>query len=159
MDSLRKSYRLAGGASTLCVRVRMPHGHGGRRDPEEIRRLRRLDPQRGPSLARFTSQTLDGVNVSASFKPSTPWSRRSCSTRRTGGRGRDASGSTAAAKLDGDTAKATLPDGTAAYYMNIEDERGCVVSTRHATIAARAPNWRPGAFEVTVALPEEVPSP
>ena len=37
MDSLQKSYRLAQGPHTLCIRLRMPHGHGGPgENPAEI---------------------------------------------------------------------------------------------------------------------------
>ena len=35
------------------------------------------------------------------------------------------------AHLDGTRVSASLPEGTRVYYLNLFDERGCVVSTEH----------------------------
>ena len=56
-----------------------------------------------------------------------------------GGRWTERKWETAGATFGGDTAKATLPAGTVAYYVNIEDQRGRVVSTRHATVTVPEP--------------------
>jgi dienelactone hydrolase len=147
MDSLRKSYEVAGGTSTLCVRVRMPHGHGPvGENPEEIRAFADSIVKGGPPLARFTGQSLDGVIVSATFKPSVPVVKAELIYTKDRGPWTVRKWEAVAATLGGDTAKAMLPAGTAAYYMNIEDERGCVVSTRHETIPApsRVSRPRPG---------------
>lgn len=41
---------------------------------------------------------------------------------------------TAAAKLEGGRVRATLPEGTAVYYLSITDERRALVSTEHEVI-------------------------
>jgi dienelactone hydrolase len=55
MDSLQKSYRLTQGDRTLCIRIRMPHGHGG-----AVKTRRRFTP----SPTRFSPE-----------KPPVPWAR------------------------------------------------------------------------------------
>lgn len=143
MDSLRKSYEAAAGSSTLCIRVRMPHGHGpAGENPEEIRVFADSIVNGGPPLARFTIQTSDGKRVSASFKPSKPIVKAELNYTKDRGPWTQRKWETVVATLDGDTAKATLPGGTSAYYINIEDDRGCVVSTQHTTTTA--PGDSPG---------------
>lgn len=39
------------------------------------------------------------------------------------------------AKVTGDRATASLPEGTRVYYLNLFDQRGCVVSTEHVELA------------------------
>ncbi|MGW8255911.1 MAG: alpha/beta hydrolase family protein, partial [Thermoguttaceae bacterium] len=61
MDSLQKSYRLTQGPHTLCLRVRMPHGHGGPgENPAEILAFAENQCGRGQALAKITSQGRDG---------------------------------------------------------------------------------------------------
>ena len=77
--------------------------------------------------------------VSTSFKASTPVVKAELISTKDRGPWTQRKWERVAATLGGGTARATLPAGTAAYYVNIEDERGCVVSTRHATIPAPEP--------------------
>ena len=140
MDSLRKSYEVAGGSSTLCIRVRMPHGHGpAGENPEEIRVFADSIVNGGPPLARFTTQSLDGAILTASFKPSSPVVKTKLIYTKDRGPWTERKWETAGATLGGDMAKATLPAGTTACFLNVEDGRGCVVSTRHVTITDAGP--------------------
>ncbi len=140
MDSLRKSYEVAGGSSTLCIRVRMPHGHGpAGENPEEIRVFADSIVNGGPPLARFTTQSLDGAILTASFKPSSPVVKTELIYTKDRGPWTGRKWETAGATLGGDMAKATLPAGTTACFVNVEDGRGCVVSTRHVTITVAGP--------------------
>ena len=70
MDSLQKSYRLTQGPHTLCIRVRMPHGHGGPgENPAEI--LAFADEpacSEGSRLAKITGQGRNGDQVWAAFR-------------------------------------------------------------------------------------------
>ena len=64
MDSLQKSYRLAQGPHTLCIRLRMPHGHGGPgENPAEILAFAESQLRRGQPLAKITGQGRDGDQV------------------------------------------------------------------------------------------------
>jgi dienelactone hydrolase len=56
MDSLQKSYRLTQGSHALCLRVRMPHGHGDGWAPAEILAFAESQFGRGPALAKIASQ-------------------------------------------------------------------------------------------------------
>ena len=143
MDSLRKSYRLPAGdrrsASASACRTATARPARTQGDP----RLRRSIVNGGPPLC-----------AGSRARPSTGWTSRCPSSPRSpvvkaefdlheGPGAVDAAeverwpGRRSAASAT--TAKATLPAGTAAYYVNIDDERGRVVSTRHATISPPGP--------------------
>ena len=59
MNALQRSYRLPKGQRTLCVRLRMPHGHGGAgENPEEIRVFADSVLKKGTSLPVITGSGL-----------------------------------------------------------------------------------------------------
>jgi len=73
MDSLRKSYRLPRGPRQLCLRMRMPHGHGGPgENPEEIRLFADSFFKGGVPLPKSANQGRDGNNVWATYESKTP---------------------------------------------------------------------------------------
>jgi len=142
MDSLKKSYTAAGGTSTLCVRLRMPHGHGGAgENPEEIAAFADAILRKGEPLARILKHgredgrgfaTYQGGTISKAeilfTKDAGPWTERKWEA--------------APADLDAASkrASAALPEGTTAFYINVIDEKGRVVSAPHEEIAAPAPS-------------------
>lgn len=136
MDSLRKSYEIAGGSSTLCVRVRMPHGHGpAGENPEEIHAFADAIVKGGPPLAQITGQRREGSVVTATFRSPVRIVKSELIYTKDRGPWTDRKWETAGAPLAGDAVRAVLPAGTSAYFLNLEGEHGRVVSTRHETVA------------------------
>jgi len=141
LDSLQKSYRATKGARTLCVRIRMTHGHGGPgENPPEIHALAENLLRGGPPLAKLTSQGVQDGQAWATFtlapgtvpaglkaelcftKDSGPWLERHW----------DAAPATvdpAAARVS-----APLPQGVKVAYLNLIDSHGLVVSSEHTEV-------------------------
>ena len=62
LNALQPSYRLPRGPRTLCIRLRMPHGHGGAgENPEEIRVFADSILKGGSPLPRITDQGREGT--------------------------------------------------------------------------------------------------
>lgn len=142
--SWQRSYRLPKGPRTLCLRVRMPHGHGPPGEsPAEIlafadailRPCRRPDEARG--LTRITGQGRVADRTWVTWDGGPPVRRvELCFTRATG-RWQDRLWETAGAAMepaDGGhegRANAAIPPAAAAWYLNLIDDQGRVVSTEH----------------------------
>jgi hypothetical protein len=136
-DSLQKSYRLLTGKRTLCIRVRMPHGHGAAGEgPEEIRALADAVLKRGKPLARITSQSRKGDQLAVTFESSAPIAKAELNFTQDTGVWQKRNWETIPATLD--TAKrratATVPLGATVFYLNLTDQRGLVVSSEHIEI-------------------------
>lgn len=134
MDSLQKSYRAAPGPRTLCIRLRMPHGHGGPgENPAEIRAFADSVLGNGPPLPRITTCGVDRGTMWVEFEASSrvtgaellytcdsgPWQKRKWQA--------------VAASLDQAKrrAEARIPDGAVVCYINLADERSLIVSSEH----------------------------
>ena len=138
MDSLQKSYRLPAGPRTLCLRVRMPHGHGAAgENPAEIHAFADSILKSGEPLARVTAQGRDGERVWAEFEAKSPIQRAELNYTCDTGKWQDRKWETAAAELDPAHPKVTarLPAAAKVYYLNLIDARDLVVSTEHEEIA------------------------
>lgn len=136
MDSWRKSHRLPTGPKTLCLRVRMPHGHGGAgENPEEIRVFAEHLFKGGAPLPRITGQGRDGARVWAVFAPESPAVRAELNFTRDSGKWQDRLWESIPAEVDPDTrrAAADAPEGATAWYLNLFDARDCAVSAEHHT--------------------------
>ena len=135
MDSLQKSYRLPPGPRTLCVTVRMPHGHGGPGEkPEEIRALADALLRDGKLLAKVTGQGRDGGGgLWATYEADVPVARAELVFTKDGGEWQKRNWETAPAQVDAAARKVTArpPPGTTVCYLNLIDGRGLVVSTEH----------------------------
>lgn len=143
--SWQRSYRLPKGSRTLCLRVRMPHGHGpAGENPGEIRAfvdaiLRpglRADESVG--LPKITGQGREGDRTWASWEGGPPVRRAElCFTKATG-RWQERLWETVAATLEpiGDgregRAAADIPPAATAWYLNLVADGELVVSTEHA---------------------------
>lgn len=137
LDSLQKSYRLTQGPHTLCIRVRMPHGHGGAgENPAEILAFAENQLRGGQPLARITGQGRDGDRVWVTFAAATAMERAELNYTCQTGRWQDRTWETAPAEIDTAVHKATaqLPPGVKAYYFNLIDRRNLVVSAEHNEI-------------------------
>ncbi|MFA6549582.1 MAG: acetylxylan esterase [Candidatus Margulisiibacteriota bacterium] len=134
MDSLQKSYRLPEASHTLCVRVRMPHGHGGPgENPEEIHAAAESLFRNGVPLARITGSGRKDFNAWASFKSECPVIKVELNYTTDTGKWQDRKWDTLPAVLDAKAGKiyATLPKATTVYYFNLIDERSLIVSSEH----------------------------
>jgi dienelactone hydrolase len=133
MDSLRKSYRLPSGARTICLRVKMPHAHGPGQTPEEIRVFADSLLRQGPPLPRIAAQGVDGKTAWATFDAPSPIAKAELAYTKDGGPWQKRAWSAAPAAVDAAArrASAEIPDGATVYYLNLYDDRKCVVSTEH----------------------------
>ncbi len=134
MDSLQKSYRATRGHRQLCIKIRMPHGHGGAgENPEEIHVFANSLLKGGEPLAEIIKQELDSNTLWATYNSIVPIvDAELCYTKDTGDWFNRMWYSTPADLNSIDKiVSAKLPPDTTACYLNIIDERNLVSSTEH----------------------------
>ncbi|WP_165245628.1 alpha/beta hydrolase family protein [Paludisphaera soli] len=134
LDSLRKSYRASGGDSTLSIRLRMPHGHGGAgENPEEIRTFADSILKHGPGLPRVGPIREDGEILTTNYEGDSPIVRAELLFTKADGPWPERLWEAVDAAVDptSKTVTARRPEAARAYYFNLLDERGQVVSTPH----------------------------
>ena len=126
-----KSYGLAGVPKTLSVQVGLFHSHHHGWGPEEIYAYADAVLRDGTPLARITNEGCEGRAAWATFEADSPITKAElvyCS---------DTTDWVACdwvtlpATIDESTGRvsATLPGGCRAYFLNLTDARGLVVST------------------------------
>ena len=139
LDSLRKSYLLPRVPRTLSIRVRMPHNHDEGEHREEIfafadRLLRSMPP-----LASVQAQRQRGELVWLSYTAQIPIAKVDFNYTTDHGEWKDRHWTTVAAESQGQHKfRATLPPGVTAYYFNLTDEHGLVVSSDLRFVAGSA---------------------
>lgn len=146
MDSLQKSYRSAPGPRTLCLRVRMPHGHGGAgENPAEIHAFAESVLNQGLPLPKITGQGREGEQVWAAFESRSPIKKAELHFTCQTGKWQDRTWETTEARVDQGRGRVTakLPPRTRVYYLNLIDQRDLVVSTEHEEILDAAPPAQP----------------
>lgn len=140
MSSLKKTYELLPPQQySLCIRVRMIHGHGGHgENPEEIHAFANSFFKKGAPLTRIVSQTRNGQDVAVYFRASNPLITAELNFTRDTGNWPDRVWETVPAEFDMKKQRviAKVPDGATVYYMNIADIDGLVASSPHVEIAA-----------------------
>ncbi len=131
LDSLKKSYLLPQGPRTFSIRVRMPHNHEEGEQPDEIRAFADHLLQSGAPLASVRVQSRRGLNVWMSYRTKVPIVRAELNFTSDSGIWRQRQWNTVAAELDPGKheVRATLPESVTAYYFNLLDERGLIVSS------------------------------
>jgi dienelactone hydrolase len=137
MDSLQKSYRVAQGPHTLCIRLRMPHGHGGAgENPAEILAFAENQLRGGPPLPKITAQGRDGEQAWITFDSASPIQRAELNYTCQTGRWQDRKWETAAAEINPAAHKAIahLPPGVKLFYFNLIDRENLAVSGEHNEI-------------------------
>ncbi len=137
LPALQQSYRAARGPQTLCVRLRMPHGHGPAGEgPAEICTFADSFTRGGAPLARITGQGREGDSVWAGFDARVPVVRAELNYTCDRGKWQDRKWDAVPARLEAaGRVTATLPAGTVVYYLNLVDERNLVVSGEHVEVA------------------------
>jgi dienelactone hydrolase len=134
MDSWQKSYRMSPSPGTLCLRVRMPHGHGpAGENPEEIHQFANAVLRGGKPLAEVLKHGRQESEVWVTFKSAVPIEKAELNYTLDSGKWQERKWESITVKIDAATGKATamLPAGATAYYFNAFDSRQCVVSSPH----------------------------
>jgi dienelactone hydrolase len=132
MDSLQKSYRSTKSEHTLCVKIRMPHGHGGAGEkPPEIHAFAEQMLNGGKPLAKVTGQGVKDGQAWVTFTSGVPVTKAELCFTKASGKWQDRKWESAPATVDAGKASAPLPDGATVYYINLIDERGLYVSGEH----------------------------
>ena len=140
LDSYQKSYRLPPGPRTLCVTVRMPHGHDPGWAPVEIGLFADQHLRGGTPLPEVQNVQLEGDRLQAEFRSSTnvvesafhwtpdtvTWNERTWH-------------SWPATIADGRAAANVPRERPIAFFLTITDERGATVSTEHQVLTADGP--------------------
>lgn len=137
MDSLQKSYRLPSGPRTLCVRIRMPHGHGGAgENPEEILSFANAQLGGPTTLPAVIQQGRDGQAAWVLFNPDLPPASAELLFTKDTGKWQDRLWETIPVDIEAGNNKITalLPKDTAVFYFNLVTENGLVVSSEHEEI-------------------------
>lgn len=134
MDSWKKSYLLPKGSRELCLRVRMPHGHGpAGEDPEEIRVFADSFLKEGKPLIRIADQGRDGAQLWATYQSDVPVTKAELNYTVDTGRWQDRKWEQIPAMVDTGSKRvsAAIPEGATVFYLNLFDDRNCAVSTQH----------------------------
>lgn len=132
MDSWQRSVQLHA-PSLMCLRIRMPHGHGAAgENPEEIHVYMKHHLLGEAPLPRFVEVLKEGRQASARFSSDVPIDRAElCFTRDTGV-WQERRWESMAAKLGKTSVAAEIPADASVWYFNLVDERDCVVSSPHS---------------------------
>jgi dienelactone hydrolase len=132
MNAWQPSYRLPKGPRTLCIRLRMPHGHGGAgENPAEIRAFADSILRDGAPLPLVTGAGREGMSAWATYSAKVPLVKAELNYTPDTGRWQDRKWEAIPANLTAGRVTASLPEGTRVYYFNLFDQRDCVVSTEH----------------------------
>jgi hypothetical protein len=112
----------------------MPHGHGAAgENPEEIHVFANSILQSGKPLPVILEQGSDGDKAWAVFDSTVAITKAElCFTRKTG-RWQDREWESSPAEIDAVNSRisAVVPADATVFYLNLFDERDCVVSSEH----------------------------
>lgn len=130
--SLQKSYRLPRGPRTLAIRVRMKHSHPDGAIPEEIGAYADSLFKKTAPLTRITKSAGDAIE----FKSKRTVVKAELNYTKDEGRWQDRKWESVPARLDlkAHKASAQIPQGVKAWYINLFDKEGLVVSSEHRNV-------------------------
>lgn len=139
LNALQQSYRLAAGSRTLCVRLRMPHGHGPAGEgPKEIHAFADAILKGGTGLPLITGSGREGNTAWVAYESKTPVVKAELNYTKDEGRWQDRRWDALPAERNGARFTATLPESARVYYFNLFDARDCVVSTEHVELSPQS---------------------
>ena len=133
MPSWQKSYRLPEGERLLSLQVRMKHSHPDGARPEEIFAYAEAKLLGGPALITIEKQGESPEEAWAVYaKRAKPVRAELCVTR-DNGKWQERNWETMPARINPAARRviAAIPHDARAYYLNLVDRRGLVVSTEH----------------------------
>lgn len=134
MDSLQKSYRLPPSPRTLCIRVEMPHAHGGPgENPLEIHLFAEQQLNNGLPLPRILEQKIAGKTVTLSYETSTPIVTAELTFTRDTGPWLERKWQVLPLEVPTTTNEVTttLSDDITVFYINLIDDCGALMSSEH----------------------------
>lgn len=132
LNAVQASYRLARGPRTLCIRLRMPHAHGGAgENPKEIHLFADSLLKGGTALPVIAGSGRAGTTAWVTCESQVRILNAELNYTLDGGPWQDRRWESLPARLTANRYEAALPKGTQVYYFNLFDERGCVVSSEH----------------------------
>jgi dienelactone hydrolase len=135
LDALQKSYRLTKAGRTLCIRLRMPHGHGGPGEaPKEIQAFADSLFNQGDPLVKITGQGREESRVWAAFESKRPVAKAELNFTRETGPWQQRKWDSIPAQLESTQVSSVLPEGAKVWYLNLIDDRDCAVSTEHEVL-------------------------
>lgn len=138
LDHQLYSVKLATGPSTLCVKLRMVHGHGGVAErPGEIWQFFESSLNGGKPLLRILEQGREAQEAWLKYQAVTEVARAELLYTLDSGPFPECLWHTRPARLDARASRVTgtPPEGTRAYFFNVEDYRGFIVSSEHVELA------------------------
>jgi len=135
LDSYQKSYRTPPGARSLCVTVRMPHGHEAGWSPVEIGLFADQHLCGGTPLPRLGSPVIrDGV-IQASVEAPVAVGKAALHYTTDTTAWSDREWESSPAEVNGATVRVTLPDTRPLVaFLTVTDRRGATVSTEHEVL-------------------------
>jgi dienelactone hydrolase len=137
MDSLRKSYLLPRVPRTLSIHVRMPHSHEEGERPEEIFAFADHLLKSMPPLATVQAPSERGELVWLSYTAQIPIAKADFNYTTDNGEWKDRHWTTVIAESQSPHKfRAKLPHDVTAYYFNLIDEHGLIVSSDLRFVAA-----------------------
>ncbi len=131
LSSYQRSYRLPRGRRTLSIRVRMPHGHPPGVAPKEIHAFAESVLNKSTPLARIRSSGVTGSEAWARFDSKRPIVKAELNFTTQSGSWPHRRWETTTAALGKEHASAAVPSGATAFYLNLIDDSGLVVSSEH----------------------------
>lgn len=135
LGSWQKSYRLPTGPRTLSLRVNMVHDHNFDHTAE-IHAFAEQHLNAGPELAVITGQNTVGRDAWVAFKSPVPILCATLNYTCDTGSWQSRAWTTHDADLDHQQgrAHATVPATATAYYLNLTDARGLMISSEHISL-------------------------
>ncbi len=130
MDSWLRSAKLHS-PSSLCLRIRMPHGHGpAGENPEEIHVFMNSILKDDKPLAEIVEGLGEGPHKSIRYKSESPIVKAELCYTCDSGKWQERKWESIPAELNtaAGTAHCDLPAGVTVWYFNLFDERNCVIS-------------------------------
>ena len=137
MDSWQKSYRLVPVRSDLCLRIRMPHGHGpAGENPEEIRVFADEILRKDQPLPRIITSEVEQDKYVVKYKTEVKIKKAELCYTEDRGMWQERNWQAIDASIDIERHQVTsaIPNKATVYYLNLIDERDCVVSTEHVEV-------------------------
>jgi dienelactone hydrolase len=136
LDSLQKSYLLPQRLPALSIRMRMPHSQEEGAIPEEIHAFADQYSRSGIPLARVGKPGMQGSRAWVIYRSKVPIARAELTFTLDGGPWKEYAGRAVAANVQSNQSNvtATLPAGVRAFYFNLVDSRGLVISSLHTTL-------------------------
>ena len=134
LPALKKTVQAIRAPTTLCVRVRMKHGHDGGWKPAENYAFADFFLKQGHrALAKIAGQGRDGGSAWVAWESVVPITKAELCYTRDSGSWPKRHWEVRPAKTDTETTRASaeVPADATAYFFNLTDERGCVVSSVH----------------------------